>query len=63
MKRPNILPVLLPLSLLALLASYAPSTSASGSGGADRYRAFIDTSPDCSNVGYGCSYGVTLLRK
>ncbi len=63
MKRPNIL--LLPLSLLALLASCAPSTS--GSGGADRYRAFIDTALTKradyhrTNNGYSRVDGVTKV--
>ena len=65
MKRPNVLPVLLPLSLLALLASCAPS--ASGSGSADRYRAFIDTALNKradyhrTNNGYSRVDGVTKV--
>ena len=65
MKRPNIL--LLPLSLLALLASCAPSASTSASGGADRYRAFIDTALNKradyhrTNNGYSRVDGVTKV--
>lgn len=65
MKRLNVLPVLLPLSLLALLASCAPS--ASGSGSADRYRAFINTALSKradyhrTNNGYSRVDGVTKV--
>ncbi len=41
MKRIQVLSMLLPVSLIAMLASCAPTTT--DSGGTDRYRAFIDT--------------------
>lgn len=65
MKCSRVLSVLLPVSLLAMLASCAPT--ASDPGGTDRYRAFIDTALNKradyhrTNSGYTRVDGVTKV--
>lgn len=69
MKRLNPLSVLLPVSLLAVLASCSPSSSSSAStgSGTDRFRAYIDTALNTradyhlKNNGYGRVDGVTKV--